>query len=90
MHEGIYSEDSIPVAWLYYSKFCTNSQTCVAFSLNIHIPAEKSALLAPLLSHTLQWKTELCSCTKVMLEVQQRFKTCTNKLPSLQPGSDKS
>lgn len=62
----------------------------VASSLNIHIPAEKSALLAPLLSHALLWKTELCSCTKVMLEVQQRFKTCTNKLPSLQPGSEKS
>lgn len=26
MHEDIYFENSIPVAWPYYSKFCTNSQ----------------------------------------------------------------
>lgn len=47
----------------------------------------QKSLLCWHLSHTLLWKTELCSWTKVMLEVQQRFKTCTNKLPSLQPGS---
>lgn len=47
----------------------------------------QKSLLCWHLSHTLLWKTKLCSWTKVMLEVQQRFKTRTNKLPSLQPGS---
>lgn len=61
MHEGIYTENSIPVAWPYCTKFCTNSHLLCGICMNIHIPAEKSALLVPLLSHTLLWKTELCS-----------------------------
>lgn len=57
MHEGIYFEISIPVAWPYCTKFWTNSHLLCGMCMNVHIPAEKSALLAPLPHNTVENRT---------------------------------
>lgn len=87
MHEGIYFENSIPVAWPYCSKFCTNSCiSCVASAWTSTF-LQRSLLCWHLSFPTCNYGKQTCVLEpRSCLKYSRGSKSA--QINSLQPGSD--